>query len=549
MFAPLVAKPKTKVEASPGKKAARPPRTASSLGAQAFAASQDIGGGSDGRAPLTQVSLARLDGARNEFTRPVRDLTNSHLQRRLDVGPSPFTRALLPAGASASVIQRTCATCRSAQEDEDLAAGTVRRKGDSHAGLAAPPPPASTARDLGPLAPVRRLAEGSGGRPLPLPLRTTMEAGFGHRFSDVRVHDDGPAAEATRAVGAVAYTLGRDIAFSAGAFRPHTPEGRHLIAHELAHVVQQSGAPASGGDLSVGAADDPLEHEADRAAAAVARGEKVSPQQLGPGTVQRRVQRSVSKVCNPPSAWFALAGPMNLPAAVAFGAIAELFISADVVAKTGVAVGNFYLDNPLAGPIDPLLVAFIIGKNPGLSTVNKLLLGATSMVRPDVLMHQAALTEFEEVKPDSAPGRAAGRAKVAALQAIYSGFGLPYTAGTTYIPGPPFVIVSGSIGGVPLTVTFEVTRGVNGLLVYNLCVETDWTKVALAALALIALIILILISRGAVRPIPMPGPVPVPAMAMAGGTQPGAESARGDANPAGSSASPAVAAAPTSDQG
>jgi Domain of unknown function (DUF4157) len=80
----------------------------------------------------------------------------------------------------------------------------------------------------------------SPGRQLDAATRTFMEPRFGHDFSRVRVHADAKAAESARAVNAVAYTVGPDIVFAAGAFRPGTGPGRRLLAHELAHVVQQN---------------------------------------------------------------------------------------------------------------------------------------------------------------------------------------------------------------------------------------------------------------------------------------------------------------------
>ena len=65
---------------------------------------------------------------------------------------------------------------------------------------------------------------------------------FGHDFSRVRVHSGGAAEQSARDVNANAYTVGHNIVFGAGRFAPGTHEGRRLIAHELTHVVQQSGA-------------------------------------------------------------------------------------------------------------------------------------------------------------------------------------------------------------------------------------------------------------------------------------------------------------------
>jgi hypothetical protein len=85
-------------------------------------------------------------------------------------------------------------------------------------------------------------AVASPGTPLPSGLRNDMEQRFGHDFSSVRVHAGAAAEQSAQDVGARAYTLGRNIIFAAGQLSPTTFEGRRLIAHELAHVVQQSGA-------------------------------------------------------------------------------------------------------------------------------------------------------------------------------------------------------------------------------------------------------------------------------------------------------------------
>jgi hypothetical protein len=80
------------------------------------------------------------------------------------------------------------------------------------------------------------------GRPLEPALRQGMEHRFGHDFSRVRVHSGTAAEKSARDVNANAYTVGHNIVFGAGRFAPGTREGRRLIAHELTHVVQQSGS-------------------------------------------------------------------------------------------------------------------------------------------------------------------------------------------------------------------------------------------------------------------------------------------------------------------
>jgi len=79
------------------------------------------------------------------------------------------------------------------------------------------------------------------GVPLDPATRTYMEPRFGHDFSRVRVHTGALAEQSAQDINAKAYTMGHAIVFDAGRFAPGTQEGRRLIAHELTHVVQQSG--------------------------------------------------------------------------------------------------------------------------------------------------------------------------------------------------------------------------------------------------------------------------------------------------------------------
>jgi hypothetical protein len=82
----------------------------------------------------------------------------------------------------------------------------------------------------------------SQGTPLGPQIRGFFEPRFGADFSAVRVHDDSKAAASARSVGAEAYAVGSHLVFGAGRFQPGAGEGRKLIAHELAHTVQQDGA-------------------------------------------------------------------------------------------------------------------------------------------------------------------------------------------------------------------------------------------------------------------------------------------------------------------
>ena len=102
---------------------------------------------------------------------------------------------------------------------------------------------------------------------------TTLDSGvaqrlgetMGHDFSDVHVHTDSQADTLNRSLSAKAFTTGSDIFFQQGAYQPQSSEGQHLLAHELTHVVQQSGSSPSG-PLTLGPAEDSYEHEADSVA-------------------------------------------------------------------------------------------------------------------------------------------------------------------------------------------------------------------------------------------------------------------------------------------
>jgi hypothetical protein len=80
-----------------------------------------------------------------------------------------------------------------------------------------------------------------GGQPLSQSTRAFFEPRFGYNFGDVRVHADSESAKAARSLNARAFTVGRNIAFGAGQHSSEAPEGKRLLAHELTHVVQQSG--------------------------------------------------------------------------------------------------------------------------------------------------------------------------------------------------------------------------------------------------------------------------------------------------------------------
>lgn len=122
--------------------------------------------------------------------------------------------------ATGPMLQRACAACE--KEDDK-----VHRK-ETGAGPTEAP---DIVHDV----------VSSGGSPLDATTRAFMEPRFGHDFSRVRVHTDARAAQSASAVNARAYTVGNDIVFGGGSYAPHSQSGRSLLAHELAHTLQQSG--------------------------------------------------------------------------------------------------------------------------------------------------------------------------------------------------------------------------------------------------------------------------------------------------------------------
>jgi hypothetical protein len=109
---------------------------------------------------------------------------------------------------------------------------------------------------------------------LPAHVQAAFGPRFGFDFSRVGIHDDATGADVAAAHGARAITDGRDVMFAPGRYAPGTPQGDSLLAHELAHVVQQ----AQG---SLGTAPIDAEVRADAAATEVMHGNRVSPQALG----------------------------------------------------------------------------------------------------------------------------------------------------------------------------------------------------------------------------------------------------------------------------
>ena len=100
-------------------------------------------------------------------------------------------------------------------------------------------------------------------------VAATAEAAMGHDFSDVNIHTDAESDQLNQQLDAKAFTTGSDIFFLSDNYDPESSDGQHLIYHELAHVVQQSGGTPSQGRMTVTEANDAHEVEADSVADSV----------------------------------------------------------------------------------------------------------------------------------------------------------------------------------------------------------------------------------------------------------------------------------------
>ena len=134
-------------------------------------------------------------------------------------------------------LQRKCALCNGAGTCPKCNQGAAQIQRKSHAGE-------SHEIESGTAAEIDRLR--GGGQALSPTLRGDLEPQFGQDFGQVRVHTDGHAADLASAVGARAFTSGRDVVFGQGQYQPGSTEGQRLLAHELTHVVQQGAATPAG---------------------------------------------------------------------------------------------------------------------------------------------------------------------------------------------------------------------------------------------------------------------------------------------------------------
>ena len=124
----------------------------------------------------------------------------------------------------------------------------------------------------------------STGRSLDASIQRAMEDRMGDSLGDVRIHTGPQAAAACESINARAFTVGNHVAFNQGEYDPSSPEGQHVLAHELAHVRQQTGGAVSmlpQDDVELEVDPDPaLEREAEETAQQVMQGDELGIQRL-----------------------------------------------------------------------------------------------------------------------------------------------------------------------------------------------------------------------------------------------------------------------------
>lgn len=140
------------------------------------------------------------------------------------------------------------------------------------------------------------------GQALPRELRAALEPAVGQPLDDVRVHTDPEAGAAAEALDADAFAVGRHLVFAPGRYAPGTPQGDHLIAHEVAHAAQQDRGPGLATRLRLGPSGGALEQEAEALADSVVWGKAPAPSlsRAPAGTVSR--QRRGQGPASPPAA-------------------------------------------------------------------------------------------------------------------------------------------------------------------------------------------------------------------------------------------------------
>jgi len=254
-----------------------------------------------------------------------------HVQAELEVGAvdDPLEReadrvadAVVGGEAAGGLVQRACACGGAPGPDGECAECRARRLAAQRRGESGIAPVSADAE--------AKLRAVGAGRPLAAGDRSFFESRLGADLGGVRIHDDSAADAAARAVGALAYALGSSVVFRQSHYAPGTARGRRLLAHELAHVVQQRGGRAAAAPV---VRRQPVPTETDVPTPAGARAETAVETEGAPApaapvpTAEGTTAPAPPPVCEPNRAltWADFTG--TPPAGSTFGAFTSAAVS------------------------------------------------------------------------------------------------------------------------------------------------------------------------------------------------------------------------------
>jgi len=323
---------------APAPRVSAPERTAAHLQLRAkdpLAAAGLSPGGRRARLPGAKVGAAPVAAAHDAAGPEVAAHDAAGIEAAAHEGAAPAgaaheqpVEAALPAerGERASIQMACasdcgCAKCSAAKDESLLQVLGIQREARPGAG-----PPRVDGGEVR-----SRLGAGAS---LPAPVAQTFSSAYGRDLSNVRVHANHALADH---LGARAFTVGRDVAFAPGEYRPGTPEGDRLIGHELAHVVQQAGG--EGTVQGAGLSEDGYEREADHAADKALAGHRVSRfSAVGRAAVQREEKGLWDR------AWDAGEAALDTAADVGNAAVNTAVDVGTAVVDTAVDVGTVVVD-------------------------------------------------------------------------------------------------------------------------------------------------------------------------------------------------------------
>ncbi|MBK6267337.1 hypothetical protein JKA74_20005 [Marivirga sp. S37H4] len=181
----------------------------------------------------------------------------------------------------------------------------------------------------------------------------------------------------------------------------------------------------------------------------------------------------INKLCFAPSELF------GEEIAKGFGIIAEPFINFNLTeyfSRNMIAPRDIYQDYSFEGSIDKTLAGFIKLKNPTINPLYFDLLSTVPHKRPDILIDSGTIKDYYEIKPNSPSGRYAGRRKLSAIDTYMNTYGLPYVRGPLldipeFVIGRTAITINGVTVPIQVSLNFET---VNGLILYKVCIETQW---------------------------------------------------------------------------